>query len=156
RYIWCVGLAQFYDTVTGEYLDKDKFNSKRTDVAHYGSSGLKAAASIFLNAEGARKVDTATYRVGEPLIVQEGAKTLLNLWRPSDFKPVTTPLSDDDVQLWIRHMELMFGDRAGPSLRHLLDVLSLWVQKVGKKLNHAIVIYGATQGTGKDSCFVPL
>src|SRR5262249_36558959 len=105
--------------------------------------------------EGARKVHTATYVVGGPLILKQGATLALNLWRSSNFVP-TRNVTEDNVRPWLEHMELMFGDRAGPSLRRLLDVLSFWVQKPGKKLNHAIVIYGATQGTGKDSCFVPL
>jgi len=154
RYIYCVALDRFYDTVTHELMTKDGFNTVNTSVADYGSSGKNSAAAEFLNTEGARKVDTATYRVGGPLVVREGAKTALNLWRPSDFKPWEGPLSDDDVKPWLDHLQRMFGD--GPSLRHLLDVQSFWVQNPGKKVNHALVIYGATQGTGKDSAFVPL
>jgi hypothetical protein len=91
RCIYCVALDRFYDTETHELISKDGFNTKNTGVADYGSSGKNSAAAEFLNTEGARKVDTATYRVGGPLIVKEGAKTALNLWRPSDFKPWPGP-----------------------------------------------------------------
>jgi hypothetical protein len=48
------------------------------------------------------------------------------------------------------------GAPGSEALCHILDVLSFLVQHPGQKLNHAIVMYGATQGTGKDTCFVPL
>lgn len=53
-------------------------------------------------------------------------------------------------------MELIFGPPGSEARRHILNVLAFFTQKPGQKLNHAIVMYGPTQGTGKDSCFVPL
>src|SRR5262249_24352794 len=87
--------------------------------------------------------------------VKGGVATAMNLWRPSSFLPATN-VTDDDVRPWLEHMQLIFWAPGSEALRHILDVLSCFVQRPGDKLNHAIVMYGATQGTGKDTCFVPL
>ena len=157
RYIWCSALGQFFDEATGQRSTVNAFNSMNTGIAEYGKTGVNSAAAILINSPDSRKADTATYVVGEPLLVTEKTKkgdtTQLNLWRPSDFVPATN-VSDADVEPWLRHMKLIFGE--GGSLDHILNVLSFWAQKRGHKINHAVVVYGETQGTGKDSCFVPL
>jgi len=155
RYIWCGTLERFYDEKTGLKMTTNAFNAANVGVADYGRSGVQSAAAIFQNMDGARKVDTATYRVGEPLIVHEGGAQALNLWRPSDFKPASSA-SNNDVRPWLDHMELIFGALDSQAMQHILNVMAFWTQKQGHKINHAIVIYGATQGTGKDTCFVPL
>ncbi|MGE4257249.1 MAG: primase-helicase family protein [Xanthobacteraceae bacterium] len=155
RYIWCSSLERFYDEETGQKLTANAFNAENVSVADYGRGGMKSAAAVFQNTPGARKVHTTTYRVGAPLLVQEGKVIALNLWRPSGFVPALK-VSDADVKQWLDHMKLIFGPYDGAAMRHILDVMAFWVQRPGHKLNHSIVIYGSTQGTGKDTSFVPL
>ena len=155
RFIWCRSSERFYDEETRQFLTTNAFNSTNVGIADYGRSGVQSAAAIFLNSDHCRKTDTATYCVGGKPIVQDGKATAVNFWRQSNFEPATE-VTDGDVEPWLAHMEQIFGRRDHPAMKHVLDVLGHFTQRRGQKLNHAIVLYGATQGTGKDTCFVPL
>jgi hypothetical protein len=162
RYIWCGQLERFYDKQTRLLLTKDQLNAVNVQVADYGRSGVQSTVSIFMNAEDGptdRKTDLATYRPGEVLIVQERVKdsvaNALNLWRPSKFKPAEN-VTDDDVRPWLTHVELIFGPLQEPAAMHFLDCVAYKLQHRGDKINHAILLWGSTQGTGKDSVFEPI
>ncbi|HLO75471.1 MAG TPA: DUF5906 domain-containing protein [Magnetospirillum sp.] len=66
---------------------------------------------------------------------------VLNLWRPSELKPV-----EGDVSLFQRHMELLIPDEG--ERNHVLDWAAFEVKHPGTKIRHGILIQGA-QRTGK-------
>src|SRR5262249_58396389 len=99
------------DTKTGQQLPLTAFNAANIGIADYGRSGVQSAAAIFVNTEGVRKCDIATYHPGKPLMfevpVKGGVATAMNLWRPSSFLPATN-VTDDDVRPWLAHRQLIF------------------------------------------------
>ena len=60
------------------------------------------------------------------------------------------------MRLWLDHVKLIFGELDGPAVAHFLNFVAFLLQKPGHKINHALVIVGKTQGTGKDTAFVPV
>ena len=65
-------------------------------------------------------------------------------------------VTNEDVAPWLDHMALMFGPLNETACGHVLNFMAFVLQRPGEKINHALLVYGATQGTGKDSAFVPL
>ena len=154
RFIWCGEVERYYDTETHKFITALSLNAICTDVAAYGTSGTNTAAAQFQNHPKVRKADIVTFRPAQPLIIKEGSATALNTWRPSRYVPAKN-VANADVQLWLDHIELIFGPLAEPAANHVLDWMAFVIQRPGEKINHALVIYGETQGTGKDSAFTP-
>ncbi len=154
RFIWCGEVERYYDTETHKFITALALNAICTDVAAYGTSGTNTAAAQFQNHPKVRKADIVTFRPAQPLIIKEGSATALNTWRPSRYVPAKN-VADADVRLWLDHIELIFGSLAEPAANHVLDWMAFVIQRPGEKINHALVIYGETQGTGKDSAFTP-
>jgi hypothetical protein len=155
--VFCYEQDKFYDMDTGVQLSSNAFNSKHTGVAEYGKSGVHSAAAIFMNDPASIKVNTITYLAGnEKRVVEMPDGTIaFNLWRPGPMKPAKN-VTPDMVKPWLDHMEMIFGPRDGEAMDHILNYMAHLVQRRGVKINHAIVIYGEKQGTGKDTCLVPL
>ncbi len=153
--VFCYGQDKFFDMDTGAPLSSNSFNAKHTGVAEFGSSGKNAAVAMFMNDPTSIKVDDVTYLAGNPQRVVEmpNGKLAFNTWRPGPMKPAKD-VSAYDVKPWLDHMEMIFGE--GEASDHILNYMAHVVQRRGVKINHAIVIYGETQGTGKDSALVPL
>jgi hypothetical protein len=63
---------------------------------------------------------------------------------------------DEDVKPWLDHVELIFGDLSGPAACHFLDFVGFLLQRPGEKINHAMVLFGEEQGTGKDTVLYPV
>jgi hypothetical protein len=142
---------------TGVQLSSNAFNSKHTGVAEYGKSGVHSAAAIFMNDPNSIKVNTITYLAGnEKRIVEMSDGTVaFNQWRPGPMVPAKN-VTPEAVKPWLDHMEMIFGPRDGEAGEHILNYMAHLVQRRGVKINHAVVIFGETQGTGKDSCLVPI
>jgi hypothetical protein len=160
RFIWCNGLEAYMDLEVNEPQGPDQFASKNTQVAEYGTSGTKSARAQFHNNPAARKVEIMTYRPGKPHIVKElNAGGVMvdayNRWRPSQTVPVRG-LTDDDVRPYLDHVEHLFGPLDGPDTKHFLDFCAFVLQRPGEKINHAVVLLGERQGTGKDTVLRPV
>jgi hypothetical protein len=155
--VYCFEQDKFYDMDTGMQLSSNAFNSKHTGVAEYGKSGVNSAAAIFMNDAKSIKVNTITYLAGnEKRVVEMPDGTVaFNLWRPGPMVPAKN-VTPEMVKPWLDHMEMIFGPRNGEAGEHILNYMAHLVQRRGVKINHAVVIFGETQGTGKDSCLVPI
>jgi hypothetical protein len=155
RYVYSIGQDRYYDSETGAPLTPKAFNSCNTAVARFGLSGVQSAEGVFQNTPKARKVATVTYRPGKPAIVQEEINGVLqnavNLYRPSRL----IPTKGADVQPWLDHVTLLFGEPGDPAREHFLNYLAFVLQHPGVKINHAIVLLGR-HGIGKDTVLVPL
>jgi hypothetical protein len=160
RYVWCKQIERYVDLETNATLSAKVFNTANVDVAGYGRTGMNSAEAVFQNADEARKADIITYRPGQdPWIKDKSAsgKTVdaVNMWRPSGIVPAKN-VTDDDVRPWLTHVELIFGALHEPAATHFLDCVAYKLQHRGVKINHATLLWGATQGTGKDSVFEPI
>jgi hypothetical protein len=160
RYVWCKQIERYVDLETNTTLSAKVFNTANVAVADYGRGGMNSAEAVFQNADEARKADIMTYRPGQgPWIKDENAsgKTVqaINMWRPSGIVPAKN-VTDDDVRPWLTHVELIFGPLHEPAATHFLDCVAYKLQHPGLKINHAILLWGPTQGTGKDSVFEPI
>lgn len=155
RYVYSIGQDRYFDLATGTPLTTKGFNAINTGVAQFGRSGVQSAEGVFQNTPKARKVATVTYRPGKPAIVQEDIngvmQSAVNLYRPSRL----IPSKGADVQPWLDHVTLLFGEPGDPAREHFLNYLAFVLQRPGVKINHAIVLLGA-HGIGKDTVLVPL
>lgn len=160
RYVWCQQLERYVDLASGEMLSAKSFNAANTDVAQFGRAGPGSAEAEFQNSADARKVVMPTYRPGQGELItdtNERGKPVkaVNLWRPSSVVPAKN-VTNDDVKPWTDHVELIFGPLAEPAAQHFLNWCAHVLQFPGRKISHALVIFGETQGTGKDTVFVPV
>ena len=160
RFVWCSQIERYVDLDTNVTLSAKSFNSTNTAVAEFGCSGRNSAEAIFQNTLGARKADMITYRPGqEPWIEDRNASSKMvpavNMWRPSDMVAAEN-ITEVDIRPWLNHVELIFGPLDGPAATHFLDCAAFRLQYRGVKINHAILLWGETQGTGKDSVFEPI
>jgi hypothetical protein len=154
RYVYCLDLEAFADLETGSFLKATAFRIQNTHIAPAGSFGLKSADNKLFNRKTFRRVATASYRPGEPPLTRQMAngamQEVVNTWRPSPLVPIRgvhpTP--------WLDHVHKLLSD---PGEReHFLNWCAYVLQNPGKKINHAIVLYSATQGVGKDTALAPL
>jgi hypothetical protein len=155
--VFCYEQDKFFDMDTGMPLSSNSFNAKNIGVAEFGSSGKNAAVAMFMNDPKSIKVNTVTYLAGNPERITQmpDGSLAFNLWRPGPMKPAKN-VTPDAVKPWLDHMAMIFGERGTEASDHILDYMAHVVQRRGVKINHAVVIYGETQGTGKDSALVPL
>jgi Family of unknown function (DUF5906) len=160
RYVWCEALERYVDLATNTPISTKSFNTKNVRVSEFGNSGTKSAEAQFQNNPAARKVEIATYRPGQPVLIEDtnpGGVIVpaVNLWRPSLLVPARY-VSDEDVSPWLQHVELLFGDPNGPAARHFLDFVAFLLQRPGVKINHAMVLLSEAHGIGKDTALDPI
>ena len=118
--------------------------------------GKKIAAALWLVRN--RAVAQMTWSPGEPLLIHDrfieqggwvphpGAK-VVNTYRP----PTIVPGDPDKAGIWLKHVEIVFGEYA----RHIILYLAHRVQRSWEKINHALVLGGAP-GIGKDAMLAPV
>jgi Family of unknown function (DUF5906) len=160
RYVWCEALDRYIDIKTNTPISAKSFNTKNVRVSEFGNSGIKSSEAQFQNNSSARKVEIATYRPGQPVLIEDtnpGGVIVpaVNLWRPSLLVPARY-VSDEDVSPWLQHVKLLFGDVDGPAAGHFLDFCAFLLQRPGVKINHAMVLLSETQGIGKDTVLDPI
>jgi hypothetical protein len=146
RYAYVLGSKRFFNVETREGLDPDQFCSVNVLVAPYGRSGERSADAIYLNDRRARKLSQFTYRPGAPAIV--GAEA--NTWQKGGLEPIVGAVPAP----WLEHVAEMIPDEA--QRNHFLDWCAFVLQRPGEKINHAVVLYTANHGAGKDSLLAPL
>jgi hypothetical protein len=160
RFVWCQKLERYVDLTTGEMLSPKAFNAHNVAVAAFGRTGVQSAEAEFQNNLDARKAVMATYRPARGELITDTNERgrpvqAVNLWRPSTIVPAQS-VSENDVRPWLDHVEAIFGPLDGPAASHFLDFVAFLLQQPGVKINHALVIFGEVQGTGKDTVFVPI
>ncbi len=160
RSVWCAKIERYVDLDTGEQQSPKAFNAANVDVAPFGKGGENSAEARFQNHPKARKAAIPTYRPGQGVLIadtnEHGRPVLaVNLWRPSTLVPAKN-VTDQDVRLWLDHVALIFGHLDGPAVAHFLNFVAFMLQRPGVKINHALVVVGEAQGTGKDTVFVPI
>jgi hypothetical protein len=106
-----------------------------------------------------RPVDQMTWAPGEPLIIkdrllveggwinQKGKKSF-NTYVP----PSIVPGVAEEAGPWLDHVRKLFGDDA----EHIIRWLAQRVQCPQEKINHALILGGQIQGTGKDTLLAPV
>ena len=160
RYVWCEGLERYDDIQSNTTISAKSFNARNVGVAEFGRTGVRSAEAEFQNNPNARKVAIATYRPGKGIFIEDtnaggAVVTAVNRWRPSSLVP-DRHARDEDVGPWLDHVELIFGDLSGPAARHFLNYVAFLLQRPGEKINHAMVLFGEEQGTGKDTVLYPV
>ena len=159
EYVWCQKLERYAHLASGEMLTGKAFNAANVLIAPFGRTGIQSAEAEFQNHPNRRKAIIPTYRPGRGVLISETNEhgrpvDAVNLWRPSSLVPAKN-ITDDDVRPWLDHIELIFGALDDPAAKHVLDWQAFVLQHPGEKINHALVIVGETQGTGKDTAFGP-
>lgn len=152
RFVWVHESERYVDLQTGKFLSGRAFNAANTDVAPFGRAGEKSSEAIFQNAPGARKLSGTTYRPGKPVIVEE--ENAVNLWRPGPIVPLES-VTDETVAPWLGLAVKLLGERGTPAFEHFMDYWAFVLQRIGVKINHALVLLGE-QGVGKDTLLKPL
>jgi Family of unknown function (DUF5906) len=105
-----------------------------------------------------RPVEQLTWAPGKPQVVadrlvanggwiEQAGVSCFNLYLP----PQRRPGDAEQADLWIEHVQRVFGDDS----RHIIQWLAHRVQRPGEKINHALLLGGA-QGIGKDSILEPI
>jgi Family of unknown function (DUF5906) len=162
KYVWVQKLERYVHLATGEMLSAKAFCAANVRVAPFGRSGVQSAEAEFQNHPKASnsKAVIPTYRPGRGVLITDTNERgrpvkAVNLWRPSSLVPATN-VADDDVRPWLDHVKLIFGELDGAAVAHFLNFVAFLLQRPGEKINHALVIVGKTQGTGKDTAFVPV
>ncbi len=162
QYVWVQKLERYVHLATGEMLSTKAFNAANVRVASFGRSGVQSAEAEFQNhpKAGNSKAVIPTYRPGRGVSItdtNERGRSVkaVNLWRPSSLVPASN-VTNDDVRPWLDHVKLIFGELDGAAVAHFLNFVAFLLQRPGEKINHALVIVGKTQGTGKDTAFVPV
>jgi len=158
-YVWIKNVEKFAQISTGLVLTKSGFNMIATDLAEAGASGLRAAASIFIN-DGGRVVDLITYAPGDPVVTSldmDGARMrAYNQWRPGFINPYPVEaVADDDADLrrWLDHVEYIVENEDERAF--FLDWAAFLVKHPGRKINFAVLLR-SKQGVGKDLMLQPL
>jgi len=162
QYVWVQKLERYVHLATGEMLSTKAFCAANVGVAPFGRSGVQSAEAEFQNHPKASnsKAVIPTYRPGRGVLITDTNERgrpvkAVNLWRPSSLVPAKN-VRDDDVRPWLDHVKLIFGELDGAAVAHFLNFVAFLLQRPGEKINHALVIVGKTQGTGKDTAFVPV
>jgi hypothetical protein len=137
-WVYIAELNQFANVAQPKTIWKrESFDGK---FGHLYPKGSLSAA--LLKESGAiRKFDRVAYVPGEGVAIDGG--NACNLYRPSQIKP----LAANDISFWDEHLEFLFPDVEQREL--LLNWLGWFVQNIGRKPKHALLIQGRLQGTGK-------
>jgi hypothetical protein len=135
----------FVNIETAELLTPTAFDTVNIYVAPCGATGPRSAHNQFLNNPKADKHAGLTYRPGEPLIVDDE----INTWRPSKLVPIA-----GDASPWLNHVAELIPDEA--QRNHFIDWCAYVLQRPGKKIGHAILLYTEAHGAGKDTALAPL
>lgn len=154
EYVFNLGTGEFHSLEKNMPFSKDNFNAANTSIAPYGSTGRATAAATFINSDRGRRVDTSTFRPGADVILVEEIEGVqvraVNRWRPSSL----VPMRGKSPTPWLDHVAMLFPETS--AREHFLNWLAFNLQRPGVKIGHAIVLYSATHGVGKDTALVPL
>jgi hypothetical protein len=126
------------------------------EVGSDNGKPVKVKSSQWLDQN--RPVEQLTWAPGEPQIVadrlvsnggwiQLAGVSCFNLYLP----PHRKPGEPNQAEVWIEHVQKVFGDDA----THIIKWLAHRVQFPGDKINHALLLGGA-QGVGKDTILEPI
>jgi hypothetical protein len=98
-----------------------------------------AAARLWLESSSKTTFDSLTYAPGKPEVTEQGE---YNLWRPAAIVPVAGDTAPFDEL--VSHLIPDSGER-----EWFLQWCAAPLQRPGLKLNTAVMVWGAQQGTGK-------
>lgn len=142
RYVWVTETKCFYDTALDTFLDEQQLNNEHAHLYKRPPLSKRLLAS-----RDARKVRSMTYRPGAPQFVQENDREKLNLYKPNPIEPAA-----GDVKPLLDFLAYMFPDPQ--EQKTVLQWMAFQEQFPGEKINWALVVVGAVQGTGKTTLFV--
>ncbi len=144
-YVWVVGPEAFIrkDKPLKEFWwTRSQLNSIYNVLVPKPKKGAKEDVSrILLNSKnGIAKYDLVKFRPGTP----EVGNTMewYNTWRPSHIIPAA-----GSTEFWDHHLEFLFPEEA--DREHLLNWCAWVYQNQALKPNHAVLLVGRVQGSGK-------
>ena len=137
----------FFNHVDG--LDKTSKDFNRS-FAHLIEEPIDAN-TVFERSKFSRRVDEHDYRAGVPeRFIQDGKKSILNVWNPGGVAAPTRPMDVDAIQERIKiildHFELMVPIEAERA--HVMAYIAHLVRHPAIKIAHALV-FQTRQGLGK-------
>ena len=138
RLVYCSEIDQFIDLETGFRFNRNKINS----LFRHLDQRKRAIATRLEGTPELKKVICLAYRPnGSRPFLQEDGIEMLNLWRPSNIKPVK-----GNPAPFVEHLKYLCS--SDEEFEHLSDSLAFMVQRPENKLRFAIVLVGK-EGTGK-------
>lgn len=144
RFVWCIGMKRFYDTVTWSGIPLDK-ESVDAALAHQ----IDKASKWLLSSPDLPKVQNPTYWPGKGRFVTEKDGAMyFNTWRDSGIE--ACDWSESEVAMFLSHTAYVIPDEE--FRHHFLNWLAHNVQYPGTKMNWAVLLQGK-QGTGKSYFF---
>jgi len=159
RFAYVISNDSYFDMDEGVEYTRGNFNALFRHVAcksiHPPHRRIEASICYDENrqAANARVLTGMMYAAGNGPLVGRAGMSYGNRWR--DGRP-TIPAgiaTDDDVRLWLDHVELLVPERA--EREHCLNVMAFKVRNPAVKINHA-VLHGGDEGCGKDTMWAPL
>ena len=135
-YVYDLARERYVDVTTLEPLSRNAFRA-----AHLYE--LANPPDDFLRTRLGTRVARSDYLPGDPRVVADGERLVLNVYRPSALIPKAGP---HDALLG--HFRVVFPDEA--ERNHVLDYLAFAVQNPGRKIKHSLYIWGAER-TGKNT-----
>jgi hypothetical protein len=128
--------------------DTEAFDKAFKYLCKRGKSKLSDA--LLSKRDGSiRRVDALVYEPGEPEFTGTGGFVFLNLYRKSYIVPAapSSPKAIEGLEMWDKHLVYLFPDETERG--HVLNWLAWFLQNIGKKPKHALMLQGPKQGTGK-------
>lgn len=149
-FVWVSAVKRMVRISDGVMFDREQFNIENYWAGDPADS-KKCAWARAARSSTLRRLDGITYRPGQDQFIQEDYGQCLNSWRPSRLVPV--PCGDSDVKIWLDHLAYLVPNDT--ERRTVLQFLAFIVQRLGEKINFALVLKGE-HGTGKDLLIEPL
>jgi hypothetical protein len=152
RYAYVKPAKEFVDlrSPTLQRCDLQAFRLKFPMFTPWSTS--TNAVIRYLQSDRKTVCDGYTYRPGQPRIVREEGRRLINRWSPG-LAIVDRIVTDDEVRPWLDHLDYLIPDPA--ERETVLNWLAALVQHRSPKVNYALLI-GGKQGIGKSLLFDPV
>ena len=153
QYVYVREVKRFIDVDSGALVDKEA-------LSDYHAHALRGGrfADLLLRRDDLQKRPRLTYRPGRELFLLEEGQPAVNEWRPGPIpirrRPEALNMLDARVRPWLDHLAWLFDDEKERAL--VLDFLTHLVRARGDKINFALMLMAAEQGTGRDTLLKPL
>ena len=145
-YVQVIGTEQFMDLNRRIGYTKTQFDSLHSLV--HENRGRTKASVTFEAAPNGRKIDTITYRPGNPIFLEEEGLSAVNIWKPARILPIA-----GDVDPWMQHVRYLFSSKKDADT--FLDWCSFLIKFPDRKVNWSIFL-GGGQGIGKGLLVDPI
>jgi len=140
EWVWLTVIDRFLLRAEPDMMLKTEIFDKAFAYARPGKATKLSKAMFDKATKTIRKLKRSVFMPGKPEFLNHGLD--YNLWRPSLIVP-----AQGDTTLWNAHLDYLFPDSVDRD--HVLNWLAWFLQNIGLKPKHALLIAGRIQGTGK-------